>query len=249
MSISRVIYAGLTMAAASVLALNGCSKKDSEPGESAAKESKKLPVPGGASPGHQSGGPRQIKGPPGFMDPARRANRLQQRLGLDDDQRDQVEAALRDNPEPAARKEAVRAVLTGKQLAQYEEMMRTRGLRHGGHMKTHSDVRARSNPTRFAERLQKRLALSDEQTKKLAEIFAAGGTHEQRMASIKEVLTAEQFGKYEKLFKGRRGPPRPPPPPPGGKALPPNTAPPPPPSGAKPPPKAPADEPPPPSAP
>lgn len=191
---------GSLVGAALALSLVACDKKDAPASASSADRSSVADV----SPGSAGDGPRQIKGPPGFMDPGKRAARLHRQLGLSAEQTAKVEAALRDNADPETRKAAVRALLTRAQATRYDELTGARDVRPM--IKGGDNTRTGSSPVRFAERLQRHLSLTDEQTEKLATVLAESGSREQRMAAIKAVLTAEQFARYESMYSGGSDP-------------------------------------------
>lgn len=206
--LSRDFRRAVLVGALLVLAVGACGACDekSSPTPSSGAERSGAQF---SAPGDTGDGPRQIKGPPGFMDPAKRAARLQKQLELSAKQTVEVEAALRDNADPRARKAAVRALLTKGQARKFDEFTGAGGLRrpvapNADRARDRGDDR--STPVRFAERLQRHLSLTDDQTAKLAAVLTEGGSREQRMASVKAVLTAEQFARYESLYNRGPGP-------------------------------------------
>ena len=126
--------------------------------------------------------------------PERRAQRLQKRLELSEEQRVAVEAALRDNPEPVRAQEAVKAILTPAQKAKYEALLSGR------------DRNSAHDPAARAAQMQTALGLDADQTSKLEAIYKARKSRSEQRDQVKAILTPEQFAKHEEI--GARRDPR-----------------------------------------
>ena len=119
----------------------------------------------------QQGGPKAGGKGPGMA-------RMQQELGLTDEQLEQ----MREIRQNGGTREEVQAVLTPEQQAQAAELKKA----HKG---------------KGANRMKKKLGLSDEQAAQIKEIQEAGGSREE----IRAVLTPEQQANFDKMRSKRKG--------------------------------------------
>ena len=129
------------------------------------------------------------------------AQKLQGKLGLTDEQTQQVAAALRANSTREARIAAIKAILTAEQLSAFENLL--------------AQHHENTDPAAHAALLQEKLGLTDEQTAQIETLFRESENHGQIQAGLQQILTADQLEELRNLrreFQEQHGePPHPPP--------------------------------------
>ena len=141
----------------------------------------------------------EVRGPRGKgagRNPEMRAQRLQTRLGLSDEQTAKLEQAFQTSMSREEQMKVLEEILTPEQLTQYQDMMAGRGGR---------GRRPFRDPEAHATMLKESLGLSDEQTAKVKELFERRTDPASMQKAMEEILTPEQQTKYEE-WKSQRGP-------------------------------------------
>ena len=144
----------------------------------------------------------------GFGNPADHATRLQDKLGLSDDQTAELEAIFMDEGlSRGDRRAAVEAILTPEQAAAHKEMMSERRGKRGKGMrgKRGKFGKGMSDPASHAAMLKDKLDLSADQVAQV-EATLADDTLERgaRRAAIEAILTPEQAAIHQEM-KSKRG--------------------------------------------
>ncbi len=134
------------------------------------------------------------------------AAKLQEKLGLTDEQTRRVGQALEAESTMEARHAAMRKILTADQYAELELLMAEHGGKHGMHGAKHGMHGAKHgmlDGAGHATKLQAKLGLTDDQTAQVAATFDKNDGQD-HLAKLEAILTADQLEQY-KAFKAHHG--------------------------------------------
>ncbi len=157
------------------------------------------------APGHAAAGHGGHAGVHGKWSHEAHAKKLQEKLGLTDEQTAKVEAAFAGKAEtPMA--DRLEPILTEAQMVKLVALKAKHGgeCGHGGAAKhgdcKHDGKHGAWSQKAHAKKLQEKLGLTDEQTAKVEAAFA--GKAETPMADrLKPVLSADQYTEWQRLMK------------------------------------------------